>query len=342
MTDGGGTHLAIGEVLDQLQGEFPDLTISKIRFFESQGLIDPERTPSGYRKFYPADVARLRWILGEQRDVSLQEIKARLERHDPAAGDLPTASAPLREMTPAPTEAVTDAVTDPLADVAADASPGSVADAAPDSPPAAPERPTPPSSLPAKPTPTPADRAAAAAPPRPAAARAQEQEAPAVPTPTPAPEEPPVRRRSRELTLPLVLDGEPATDDDGPDTFDRVALARATGVTEAVLDELESYGVIKPFHDDGIRAFFDRDALVCVQAAAALAKHGLQPRHLKMYVHFTEREGALFQQVIAPYLRQRNPVSRAKVDETLAELVTEARALRGALLRRAIEEALGD
>jgi hypothetical protein len=145
------------------------------------------------------------------------------------------------------------------------------------------------------------------------------------------------------MTLPLVLDGEPPADDDeGPDTFDRVALARAADVTEAILDELESYGVIKPFHDDGIRAFYDRDALVCVQAAAALSKHGIQPRHLKMYVHFTEREGGLFHQVLAPYLRQRNPVSRGKVDDTLAELVNEARALRGALLRRAIEDALGE
>ena len=48
-------HLSIGEVLALLQEEFPDVTISKIRFLESQGLLDPERTPSGYRKFYDAD-----------------------------------------------------------------------------------------------------------------------------------------------------------------------------------------------------------------------------------------------------------------------------------------------
>jgi hypothetical protein len=142
--------------------------------------------------------------------------------------------------------------------------------------------------------------------------------------------------------LPLVLDGEPVPDDDGPDTYDRVALARAADVTEAELDELESYGLIKPFYDDGIRAFYDRDALVCVRAAAVLAKHGVQPRHLKMYVHFTEREAALFHQVLAPYLRQRNPVSRARVDETIVDLVNEARSLRGALLRRAIDDALGE
>src|SRR5262249_58880423 len=81
---------------------------------------------------------------------------------------------------------------------------------------------------------------------------------------------PSTRRRVRDLTLPLVLDGEPPADD-GPDTYDRVALARAADVTEAELDELESFGLIKPFYDDGIRAFYDRDPLACVRAAAALA-----------------------------------------------------------------------
>ena len=52
-------YLSIGEVLSLLKEEFPDITISKIRFLESQGLIDPERTPSGYRKFYAGDVDRL-------------------------------------------------------------------------------------------------------------------------------------------------------------------------------------------------------------------------------------------------------------------------------------------
>ena len=79
------THLSIGEVLSLLQDEFPDVTISKIRFLESQGLLDPERTPSGYRKFYDDDIERLRWILPQQRDhfLPLKVIKDRL-----ASGDL--------------------------------------------------------------------------------------------------------------------------------------------------------------------------------------------------------------------------------------------------------------
>src|SRR5207245_8915429 len=72
--------LSIGEVLSLLKDEFPDITISKIRFLESQGLLDPERTPSGYRKFYEADVERLRWILRQQREhfLPLKVIKGRL------------------------------------------------------------------------------------------------------------------------------------------------------------------------------------------------------------------------------------------------------------------------
>jgi DNA-binding transcriptional MerR regulator len=75
------SHLSIGEVLSLLQDDFPDVTISKIRFLESQGLLDPERTPSGYRKFYEPDIERLRWILRHQRDhfLPLKVMKDRLE-----------------------------------------------------------------------------------------------------------------------------------------------------------------------------------------------------------------------------------------------------------------------
>src|SRR4029077_7503829 len=78
-------HQSIGEVLATLRGDFPDITISKIRFLESQGLIDPERTPSGYRKFRDGDVARLRWILHQQKDnfLPLKVIKARLDEVGP-------------------------------------------------------------------------------------------------------------------------------------------------------------------------------------------------------------------------------------------------------------------
>ncbi|MCL6538525.1 MAG: MerR family transcriptional regulator [Acidothermus sp.] len=75
---------SIGEVLAQLRPDFPDITISKIRFLESEGLLEPERTPAGYRKFSAADVARLRYILTAQRDhyLPLRVIKEHLDALD--------------------------------------------------------------------------------------------------------------------------------------------------------------------------------------------------------------------------------------------------------------------
>jgi DNA-binding transcriptional MerR regulator len=77
-------YQSIGEVLVAVKTEFPDITISKIRFLESEGLITPERTPSGYRKFYSDDVDRLKSILRMQRDeyLPLKVIKERLVRSD--------------------------------------------------------------------------------------------------------------------------------------------------------------------------------------------------------------------------------------------------------------------
>jgi DNA-binding transcriptional MerR regulator len=74
------TYLSIGDVLTLLREEFPDVTISKIRFLESQGLVNPERSPSGYRKFFDHDVERLRWVLRQQREhfLPLKVIRDRL------------------------------------------------------------------------------------------------------------------------------------------------------------------------------------------------------------------------------------------------------------------------
>ena len=88
--------LSIGEVLAVLTEEFPDVTISKIRFLESQGLVEPERNASGYRQFRDADIERLRWILRQQRDhfLPLKVIRRALEKGvdviDAGAGDQPT------------------------------------------------------------------------------------------------------------------------------------------------------------------------------------------------------------------------------------------------------------
>ncbi|MGY4103536.1 transcriptional regulator FtsR [Nocardia sp. R16R-3T] len=82
--------MSIGSVLDLLRPDFPDITISKIRFLESEGLIRPERTPSGYRRFSIADCERLRFVLTAQRDqyLPLKVIKEQLEAIDSGAATL--------------------------------------------------------------------------------------------------------------------------------------------------------------------------------------------------------------------------------------------------------------
>jgi DNA-binding transcriptional MerR regulator len=83
-------YFGIGEVIAQLRAEFPDISVSKIRFLEAEGLIQPARSPSGYRKFGPGDVDRLRYILTAQRDryLPLRVIKDQLDADRPAAGPL--------------------------------------------------------------------------------------------------------------------------------------------------------------------------------------------------------------------------------------------------------------
>ena len=77
-------RLTIGEVLTVLRDAFPDVTISKIRYLESEDLVHPQRTPSGYRKFSGADVSRLRYVLAAQRDqyLPLRVIREQLEARE--------------------------------------------------------------------------------------------------------------------------------------------------------------------------------------------------------------------------------------------------------------------
>ena len=81
--------MSIGAVLDMLRPEFPDVTISKIRFLEAEGLVTPQRSASGYRRFTAYDCARLRYILTAQRDhyLPLKVIKAHLDAE--SDGELP-------------------------------------------------------------------------------------------------------------------------------------------------------------------------------------------------------------------------------------------------------------
>jgi DNA-binding transcriptional MerR regulator len=88
-TQPGRRYLSISEVLAELRADFPDVSVSKIRFLETEGLIAPARSPAGYRRFGGQDVDRLRIILTAQRDqyLPLRVIKERLAGQDQPAGE---------------------------------------------------------------------------------------------------------------------------------------------------------------------------------------------------------------------------------------------------------------
>ena len=291
-----GDHQSIGEVLATLRSDFPDITISKIRFLESQGLIDPERTPSGYRKFRDGDVARLRWILHQQKDnfLPLKVIKARLDEVGPDG--LP-----------------------------ADVEPGEPEAVAPEPEPA-----------PAAAKPARAPRATKAKKPaaRSGGATAAKAAArPAAPPPS-APSAEPAAFQPQMLPLDDGAADDLAAETSGA-SLTRAELVAASGLTSVQLTELEEYGLITPAAGSGERVVFAEDALVVAKLASEFAAHGIGPRHLRMYRSFADREAGLYDQVIAPRLRRKNPDARAQARADLVDLARLGRALRSVFLREA-------
>ncbi len=235
------SQFTIGAVVGQLQPEFPDLTISKVRYLEDQGLVTPVRTDSGYRKFSADDVRRLRFILTSQRDryLPLKVIREELDRmvfHPDEAPDK-----------------------------------GDGVDNEPPVVPASVELPTP------------------------VEARGAHDGEP--------------RRTLRELAEHLGVDGR------------ELRALRDHGL----LPEAEPYGAA----DQRIARW-----------ALVLLHDGLEPRHLRMYVQFVDRELALFEQMIQPLLRQRNPDSHHRARLLAGDLGESSTRMHGALLSRALEELL--
>jgi DNA-binding transcriptional MerR regulator len=317
------SHLSIGEVLSLLQDEFPDVTISKIRFLESQGLLDPERTPSGYRKFYEADVRRLRWILTEQRDnfLPLKVIKDRLDEGVDAelaapdhGGNGAAAAVPLAH-----------GDGEPAAAVPATAAPS--ASAAP-----TPSTPTPPTD----PIPT------APPPVEPATSTGR-----AEPEPEPAPL-PIWMADAARAKVDRGRSGRPAVGD-GPDPLAHEATAvsltvdellAASGLTRQQLTSLEEYGLVQG-HAVADDHYYDGEDLVIAQKSAGFLAHGVEARHLRMFKTAAEREASLLEQLVMPLVKQRNADGQQQAHETVVELAGLAQSLRAALLRAALSKDLG-
>lgn len=320
-------HLSIGEVLSLLQDEFPDVTISKIRFLESQGLLDPERTPSGYRKFYEGDVRRLRWILTEQRDkfLPLKVIKDRLdegvdaERAAPdRSGNGAAAAVPRRE----------EGGADPQGDAGAEVETDS---------------------------PLPATRASGAGAGGAPGASTQEALASAAPAaeapsaPDPVPPEDPVPQPiwmadAARAKADRGRSGRSSEVGDGPDPLAQSPttvslttdeLLAASGLEPSQLASLVDYGLVAG-HTVGADTYYDGEDLVIAQKSAGFLTHGVEARHLRMFKTAAEREAALLEQLVLPLVKQRSRDTRDEAQATVAELASLGQGLRAALLRAAL------
>jgi DNA-binding transcriptional MerR regulator len=245
-TDG----FTIGEVLTQLKEEFEDITISKIRFLESEGLVSPDRTESGYRKFTGDDIERLRFVLKAQRDhyLPLKVIRQQLDRLDFGAPDA----------SPAPAGLPANELSSPRAQEISQAVEAAVSGG----------------------------------------------------------DAPVLEQTSTDVELDL---GE---------------LCDATGLTVEEVRDLRDFGIIGERGEqlDG----FDADDVLAARAARDLLQLGLEPRHLRMYRQFVEREVSLFEQLANPLLHQRNPEARRQATRQLEKLAGLTGQLRRSLLARAL------
>jgi DNA-binding transcriptional MerR regulator len=226
-------RLTIGEVLAVLRDDFPDVTISKIRYLESEDLVHPQRTPSGYRKFSRADVSRLRYVLAAQRDhyLPLRVIKEHLEALDRGEPLPPGAGGPSSVPPPPAGDGDADAGVPPLT----------------------------------------------------------------------------------------------------PEQF-----ARAAGLEPEQLADCVQFGLLAT-DADGRHPAAD---LPVARAAAGLARHGIEPRHLRVYRSGVEREAGLVEQLVAPVLRARSEEARTRATEKLRELSTLSAQLHTALLEARLRDLL--
>lgn len=296
-------HHSIGEVLAMLKDEHADVTISKIRFFESQGLIDPERTPSGYRKFYDHDIERLRWILVQQRDnfLPLKVIKRRMEEDgfDPSA-DVAAADGPLPEPT------LFSRGDEPADDATVEAEP-EVVEPEPDAPTASePE-------------------------PEPAAVPEPEPVVDAEPDPEPEPEPEPGPVAAEVPPAPPIADGDPLDVPSGSVSLSALELAESAGVDLGLISDLERLGLIQTIAGEG--QAYDHEALVVAKAAGVFMGRGVEPRHLRMFKVAADREAGVLEQLVTPRLKKGGEVGQIARAE-LNELVRLGEVIHRSVLRR--------
>lgn len=117
-------------------------------------------------------------------------------------------------------------------------------------------------------------------------------------------------------------------------------LARSTGVEPAIVEELTSYGLLRPRQVNEER-YYSGDDLVVLRILKEFFKFGVEPRHLTMYRHFADREAGFFEAIVLPMLRQRNPEAQRAAADSLDELVRASRKLKQTLVRANLSKYLG-
>ncbi len=362
------SYLSIGDVLALLRDEFPDITISKIRFLESRGLLVPERTPSGYRKFYDHDVDRLRWILRQQREhfLPLKVIKGRLEGStaasepeslfDPAEPSDDDLSVPARGQIAALPVQNGSAHPSTAASVPTERVPAGVATIARHGRESEQARET-------------AGYPGATASAHSLGRRPSDLGEVSGKAPEGSPERPESQGdRPRALTSSQPHEGsaEKASTENAADTGAGKAspagpasgagtepavspgegimaageLAQASGLSVRDVEALESFGLIEGRTIAGVRCF-DEDALVIASLAANFAQFGIEARHLRIFKHAAERQAGLYAQVVTPLLRQRNPQARTRALESLEKLSSLGTSVQACLLRSSLKDLTG-
>jgi len=230
------SYLTIGEVVQRLKREFADLSVSKVRYLEDEGLIEPSRTESGYRQFTIADVERITLILRMQSQyfLPLSVINKKLKEYA-LGSQVPEIDAIMG-----------------------------------------------------------------------------------------------VKQAPAEEESPVVAA-----------QLDLAQAARLTQAPESFIRDLQDFGIISNTQLASGRGVDGAD-LDCIRAAWGLRSVGVEPRHLRMYVTFADRESQIYEQFLRPTYRHKTPESRAQLKERLDDIDTHTRLLKAHLLHRALHDKLAD
>jgi len=322
------SYRSIGDVLTLLRGEFPDITISKIRFLESQGLVSPQRSPSGYRKFYDEDVERLRYVLVQQREhfLPLKVIRDRLngiETEEGAGlGDPPPSITPSSSLK-------TAAMASERVDGSRDVTAGTTEEPVEVTSVEVMER--------VEVTEVVTQRVAARTV---GDGRTSEEREPTVADVLAALQEAPARREASAQAPAAKSSPRREAKVDVTNSMTAEELAAETGLDVAEIEALVSYGILRSTDVAGLTCFDDR-AVEVARLATGFLSLGVEARHLKLFRNGVDRELGLIEQLVTPLLRQRNPEARARAEATTEELAALGRDLHAAMLAREIDGLLG-